>query len=123
MLYILSPIPCILINNYKIGPMILFIMVAAATGLIIYNSMTRLKYEKTDDTLLEEFKEWKYSTNKHRALLGSISSALWAVTVTVYIIVSFLTSAWHITWVIFLIAVAVNAIIKIFIDSKTDYRK
>jgi hypothetical protein len=123
MLYILSPVPCIIFNSSDIGPIMLFIMVAAATGLIIYNSMTRLKYEKNDDTLLEEFKEWKYAGRNRRALISSFSTALWALTVTVYIIVSFTTMAWHITWVIFLISAALNAIIKILIDYKSDSKK
>lgn len=123
MLYILCPIPCLFLNNNKIGPLMLFIMVAAATGLIIYNSMTRLRYEKIDDTMLEEFKQWKYSNRNHRILIGTYSTALWALTVTVYIIVSFTTMAWHITWVIFLIGVALNAIIKIIIDMMSDNKK
>ncbi|MHB1154239.1 MAG: permease prefix domain 1-containing protein [Eubacteriales bacterium] len=122
MLYILCPIPCLFLDN-KIGPLMLFIMVAAATGLIIYNSMTRLRYEKIDDTMLEEFKQWKYSKNNQRLLIGPYSTVLWALTVTVYIIVSFTTMAWHITWVIFLIGVALNAILKILIDMKLDKNK
>lgn len=116
MLYILCPVPTIIINDNKIGPIALFLMVAAATGLIIYNNMTRIKYIKTDDTMLEDFKEWKNEGRQKKSLFGVISTSLWALTVTVYILVSFSTMAWHITWVIFLIATAINAIIKAVLD-------
>ena len=57
MLYILCVIPCILWQTY--GVIFMFIMIAAATGLLIYNGMTKLSYQKKEDTVVEEFKEWK----------------------------------------------------------------
>ena len=32
--------------------------IAAATGLLIYNGMTKPHYSRADDTIVEEFKEW-----------------------------------------------------------------
>lgn len=115
-LYILCVIPPILFPGDLIGPVLLFCMVAAATGLLVYNNMTKVKYHKTDDTVVEDFREWKFENSRQRHAYQAISSALWALISAIYIIVSFLTMAWHITWVIFLIGGAVNGIIKAIFD-------
>lgn len=117
-LYILSVIPPILTRDAVLGPVMMFIMIALATALIIYNGMTRVKYTKVDDTVVEEFKEWQSSSSNKRQAFRAISSALWALTVVVYVLVSFGSGMWHITWVIFLIAAAINAVIKAIFDLK-----
>lgn len=118
-MYILSVIPPIIFGG-NIGPILMFMIVAIATALLIYNNMTKPKYMKIDDTIVEEFKEWKES--KENRELSAISSAVWSLATVVYIIVSFLTGAWHITWVIFLIATAITSIIKAIFDLKGDKR-
>ena len=79
-LYIMSPFMVILLRGpWGIGAMFLFI--AAATGLLIYNSMTKPHYARADDTIVEEFKEWhvkndrqRDALNAFRALIGALSS-------------------------------------------------
>lgn len=114
MLYITSVIPPILISN-NLGPVFLFLMIAFATGLIIYNSMTQIKpnSEKEENY---DFKANSENTKKQKSVLGAVSSALWAITVVIYFLISFSTMDWHITWIIFLIAGAVNAVIKAVFD-------
>ena len=116
MLYILSVIPISVLSamfprGWIPGLILMFVFIAAATGLLIYNGMTRPKYIKTDDTIVEEFREWQSESQERRSLRKAISTALWTVTIAVYIIVSFMSGWWHMTWVIFLIAIAINAII------------
>ncbi len=118
-MYILAVIPPIIFSG-NIGPILMFIIVAVATALLIYNNMTKPKYMKIDDTIVEEFKEWKESKGNRE--LSAISSAVWSLATVVYIIVSFLTGAWHITWVIFLIATAITSIIKAIFDLRGDRR-
>lgn len=110
-LYIACPIPVIVLGN-TIGIMLLFVFVAVATGLLIYNGVTRERYVKADDTMVEEFKEWKQNSRKKDQAVGAITGSLWLIAVCVYMVVSFATSAWHITWIIFLIAAAVSSIIR-----------
>jgi len=110
-LYILSPVPVILIQR-EIGVMFLFLFVAAATGLLIYNGVTRERYVKTDDTMVEEFKEWKHHGKQKNKAVDAILGSFWLIAVCVYIVISFITGAWHITWIIFLIAAAVSSMIK-----------
>ena len=101
-----------------LGPCIMFVMIAVATGLIIYNEMTKPKYNKTDDTMVEEFKEWQDRNDSSVRAMKSIKSALWSLIVVMYLIVSFMTGAWHITWVIFLIGSAIEKIIQSIFELK-----
>lgn len=119
-LYIISVIPPIIFSYISdkgflgevLGPCLMFVIIAVATALIIYNEMTKPKYKKADDTLVEEFKEWQQQNDSDTRALKSITSALWSLVIVVYILVSFLTGAWYITWVIFLIGAAIEKIIK-----------
>ena len=123
MMYILSVVPVILLSRVEqgdsvIGVMLMFVMVAGATGLLIFNSMTKPKYLKESDGMVEEFREWQAETDERRSLRKAISSALWSIIVAVYFIVSFTTMMWHITWVIFVLGGAVESIIGIFLSAK-----
>ena len=110
-LYILSPVPVIWIQN-EAGVVLLFLFVAVATALLIYNGVTREKYVKTDDTMVEDFKEWKHHGSQKNKAVDAIVGSFWLIAVCVYIVVSFMTGAWHITWIIFLIAAAIASMIR-----------
>jgi len=115
MLYILSIIPLIALSEIGsdiFGLMLMLLMVAAATGLIIYIAMTKPKYHKTEDTMVEDFKEWKSTKDNRSEVYKSVKSAVWMLTVVAYFIVSFGTGAWHISWVIFLIGIAAGQIVR-----------
>jgi hypothetical protein len=101
----------ILIQN-ELGLMFLFLFAAVATGLLIYNGVTRERYIKEDDTMVEEFKEWKQNGKQKNKAMEAIVGSFWLIAVCAYIVVSFLTGAWHITWIIFLIAAAVASLIR-----------
>lgn len=122
MLYILSVLPPIMLSGSRlvnnVAPAMMFTMIAVATGLLIYNNMSKPRYHRVDDSIVEEFKEWQLQTDSSRRAMRAISSALWALIVVVYIIISFWTMAWHITWVIFLIGVAAEGIIKAIFEMR-----
>ena len=54
--------------------------------------------------------EWA-NTAKNRAEI--VNSIVWMIAIAAYFIVSFQTKAWNVTWVIFLIAVAVSSFVKL----------
>lgn len=54
MLYILCVVPVILLEDSVLGVVIMFVMVAIATGLILYNNMTKPKYLKKDSTVVKK---------------------------------------------------------------------
>ena len=122
MMYILSALPLVflsIINSRAmlvIGIPTLFIMAAAATGLLIYNTMTKPRYEKESDTMIEEFKEWKSENKEFKTMRSAISSALWTTIVVLYFIISFTTGAWYITWILFIIGAAIESFINIFMN-------
>ena len=113
-LYIACVVPMLILENTA-GIVFMFLMVAAATGLLIYNNMTN-PLKQQQDTLVGNFKQWTEESSQKKQVFKAISSALWAITVVIYILISFTTFMWHITWVIFLIAAAINSIIKAVFD-------
>ncbi|MBQ8207602.1 MAG: hypothetical protein IJZ89_02595 [Clostridia bacterium] len=114
MFYIISVVPVIIFGELGyglIGVVMMFLLIAAATGLIIYNAMTKPVYKKKDETITEEFKEWQREKDSRRAVKGAIESVLWCLIVTAYFIISFSSGRWDITWIIFLIGASINGII------------
>lgn len=121
MMYILSPVSVIVFGSFGIevfGIVFMFIMIASATGLLIYNNMTKPQYLNLDDTLAEEFKEWKSYNEKNIRIKKSISSAMWAIIVAIYLLVSFLTLAWSISWIIFIIGAALEKVLQAYFEYK-----
>jgi hypothetical protein len=115
-LYIMSVVILILFSEVlqideNISVCIMLTIDAVATCLIIYNAVSRPKYLKADDTIVEEFKEWKSANNKEREILKSIKSILWMIVVVLYFILSFQFGSWAYSWVIFIIGAAVERII------------
>jgi len=120
MMYILCVLPLIMLSGSgfiyasQVGVPVMFLMIAGATGLLIYNSMTKPKKYKKSDTLVEEFREWQSYEKERKQMRKAMSSALWALIVAVYLIVSFITGAWYITWIIFIIAGVIESLINVF---------
>ena len=101
-LYILCPLPLIVLCEMGMeifGLCGLLCFVAVATVLMILGA------KKQDSPEKEDSDEPKSEMGK------SVSSLIWAIGLAVYLILSFLTGAWHITWVIFPILGAVNALV------------
>ncbi|WP_434798433.1 permease prefix domain 1-containing protein [Terrisporobacter vanillatitrophus] len=121
MMYILCPVSVIVFGSIgfeTLGVVIMFLLIAGATGLLIYNNMTKPQYMKQDDTLVEDFKEWKSTTNKSRRVRKSIESAMWAIITAIYLLISFTTGAWHITWIMFVIGAAIEKVIRAYFEYK-----
>ena len=123
MLYILSLVPAIvmdMLNMGDIGALGMFTIIAAATGLLVYNNMTKPAHNKADDTIAEEFKEWQENNDTNKQTWKAINGALWSIIVALYFIISFSTGAWYITWVIFIIGGAVESILKLLFTNSTN---
>ena len=76
--------------------------------MLVYNSMTRLV--KDDDE--EEEKEIIPPARK------AINRAVSSIALVIYLILSFATGAWHITWLIFIISWAAKQIVKAVFELK-----
>lgn len=116
-LYILSIIACIVLDELGLPDFITassFLSIAGvSTCVLIYHFMTKPKYTKYDDTIVEEFKEWKGKNDKNKEIKKTIDSIIWTLTVIIYLVVSFTFGIWYISWIIFLIASLIENIIKL----------
>ncbi len=117
-LYILCVVPAILLGDSVVGPTLMFVMVAVATALLIFNAMTKPKLLRDADDNDDDDDDGRAKVGRPRRspVYGAISGALWVLTVCVYLLVSYASGYWHITWMIFLIATAVDNIIKAIFD-------
>ena len=111
-LYILSVVFVIIFGNTNnleiVGICLFLITIAVATGIIIYTSMV---YDNN------ETKKIKIKT-KENALYKTIEETLAIFILIIYIIMSFLTMAWHITWIIWIIYALIMQIIKLVFNLK-----
>lgn len=114
---LLSVVPVIIFdeifNNDTIGVTLMFMMIALATGIIIYNSCTKLKAKQYtscspqfNDSLQQDIGDISDKPPKKDRVL--VSSTIWLLTSVLYILISFMTGAWYVTWVIFIVAGAVQ---------------
>lgn len=119
-LYIMCVIPVIVsgeFGNEIMGVCMMFIMIAVATGLIIYRSATKKLYTVEGAPTVVPFVEPISKEAKKRSIIRkNVMSAMWTIVVAVYLLVSFLTGAWHITWIIFIIAGAASSLIEAVFD-------
>lgn len=103
------------------GFIVMLIFTAVATGMRVYYSSLYgkyQKYEKKDDTIVEEFKEWKSGTDRSREMRKAIDSVIWLLATILYFVISFGTMAWYITWVIWLIAPCVQTIVHLVMEQE-----
>jgi len=84
------------------------ILIGIGVIRIIKHFMLVPKFEKTK----EEKKQDK--------IIKQINSIVRGIGVTIYFIVSFMTMAWHITWIIFIIIGMVEQIVKLIFMLKED---
>lgn len=114
-LYILSLISVIVLDELRMPEFItassFIILAGIPTCLLIYYFMSKPKYSKYDDTMVEEFKEWKGKKDNNKEIKKAINSILWTLTVIIYLLISFVFGIWYISWIIFLIAALVENII------------
>jgi len=124
MMIILSSLPLIMLNLFRvmyatmIGLPIMLTMIAAASGLLVYNYMTKPRRYRGSDTIVDEFREWQSSAHDRKALRKAVSTALWSLILAVYFIISFWSEAWHITWIVFIFGAAIEAFINMFFALK-----
>ena len=117
-LYIFSLVTIILcaalFEQPIIGLSLFFTIIAIATGIIIYSSIV---YGKTEKEKVKEEKEPK------NVVVKGITEIIGITGVITYLLVSFLTGAWHITWIIFIAIGLLNAIVRLIFGLKNDTKE
>ena len=100
------------IGFQRLGSLTMFSSLAVGTAIIIYGIWLILpkyteKHGKSNDAY--------YDMKSQKKLMGYASSVLWCMVVVLYVIISFISNAWHITWVIFLFGAAVQCLLSAWI--------
>lgn len=114
-LYIISFVPVILFDGNNIAVVIMLLMIAGATGLLIYNSSLNKRSVPGSDTVVGDFQQWRQVNGQKQQIYSVISTVLTVLTIVGYLLISFATSAWYITWIIFIISAAVRKVVKIIV--------
>lgn len=110
-LYIFSVIPVIVLGVVGmateavypsvLGVGIMFALVAVATGLIIWNATTKPKASDPPEVVIDLYMR---KNGEQSPVLRAIVSGYWPLVAAVYLLLSFMTHRWDITWIIFVIA-------------------
>ena len=107
-LYILCPAPLFILGS-TFGLVGLLTFVAVATAIAIYCKKDQPKNQPVEQALTPKQKK-----------NNTIHSLVRSVAFIVYLLLSFLTGAWHITWIIFIMVPAVMGIINASMDLKEE---
>lgn len=73
--------------------------------------------------MVNEFKDWQSGKPSQKSIQKQISGIIWTCVLIVYFLISFLTGAWYITWLIFLIGLAVNQVVNLCISLGSEKEK
>ncbi len=123
-MFILSPVVLIastIFGGNPVGGLLLMLtLIALAAGLRVYIGLMRPKYTRADESMVEEFKEWRATTSSRKQAYKSFKSAYWSLVVAVYLLLSFLFGVWAFSWIIFIIAAAVENIVKGILELRSD---
>ncbi len=109
-LYIACPIPVVLWDGSNWSVAALLAMVAIATACLVLRPQVG-KQEKRSQAAPAD-------SAPRSGLYRSVMSMFSILGVAAYLIVSFATGAWHITWVIFLIVSALKQLVTVIFDWK-----
>lgn len=114
-MYILCAVPLFILSEFgyeTMGLCLTLALIAAATALII---MSKGKSDQKKEA------EFQYDPVKQQR--KHISSVIWSVGLVVYFLLSFLTGAWHLTWILFLVIKCIQGLAWAILDLKevVDY--
>ncbi|MDO5401122.1 MAG: permease prefix domain 1-containing protein [Eubacteriales bacterium] len=107
-LFILCPVPVLTFQN-ELGVCLLLAFVGIATGLLVWvgdNKAVEIRQRQQED--------WSQQSELHRSISHLMTTLTWVL----YLVLSFSTGAWFITWVIFPISAAVKGLIRAIWDLK-----
>lgn len=118
-MYICCVVPVIALGHIgdgALGVCLMFLLIAAATVLIIMSSDARSEQSKENTSEKEPL-------TPQQELRQAVQKTLSTVALVLFLVVSFLTGAWYITWLIFPIMGAVRGIVFACMDLKEANEK
>lgn len=114
-MYILSPVPLFILSEWNqatMGLCFTLLLVAAATYLLM---TVRKSYHNPQQQTAHMKRE---EVTRHQLRSRAVGKILGPISLVVYLLVSFLTHAWYITWVIFPIFGCIQGLIQAILDLK-----
>ena len=90
-----------------------WVIAAFATGQVVYHFMTRPAVARP--TLS------KWSKKRRKQIKGTASGILWVVATMLYMLISFESGEWHISWIIFLLATVVQLVMNLVFKMRDGY--
>lgn len=118
-IYILSAAVLIILSYFgleELGVVVLLAMVAGATGLLVYNHSSKPAILKDED---EPARRNMTSEEKRKDdIRGAVLGIFWAVIVAIYFVMGFLGDMWAYSWIIFIIAGALQNVINLLFKLK-----
>lgn len=112
-LYVMGIVPFLFMvdtGDEGIGLGITFAIWAVATMLLVYNALSKPKYSKHQDTIVENFKEYSRGKTNRKSLRGTVSSIIWTSTVFIFLAGGMMFGRWGTLWLVFLLAPVVQQI-------------
>ena len=94
--------------NPVVATSVFLLLIGWATARIIRNYMSMPKFEKTKEE------------RKQEKVVKQINGIIGSICVAIYFIVSFVTMAWHITWIIFIIDGLICQVVKLIFMLKGE---
>ncbi len=110
-MYILSIVPLIIFDGSTASAAAFFVIIALATMLIVFGALSKPKSHN------ENIENLNVMTSQKK-LYKQITGILSGVTLCFYLIISFLTNDWHITWIIWVIYGIICKIIDLILTLK-----
>ena len=95
-------------TNPIIASAVFLLLIGWATARIIRNYMSIPKFEKTK------------AEKRQEAIQRQINGIIYCIGIAIYFIVSFVTLAWHITWIIFVIAGLICQVVRLIFMLKEE---
>lgn len=126
-LYIVSIIPFVLLatRGYVTAAVATFLVMAfIATLLVCFGSrIGRMQYVKTDNGTAEYTEYTEEDKKKRKKIMGTITSTFWLWLTAMYFVISFMSGAWYITWILFVAGACIQQLFEMFFAGRKKRRE
>ncbi len=121
-LCVFSPVPLILSAFFNENDFFLVLMVAVMLVIVSIGVFLFVVSGVRNDGMKKLIEEGNHRVKERKKLMLKelIDGAYWTVLVAVYLIWSFLSHDWHITWIVFVIGGVINPVIQYLCDHVSD---
>ena len=110
-MYICCPVPLFILGDV-LGLCLMLVLIAAATALMVMNG------DKDEEVREAHSTNHNGRSDAAKSLIKTIKKFNTLISITVFLVLSFVTGAWYITWMVFPLFSCINGLIAACIDLK-----